>query len=134
VVCTRHQPIRTLRAGFATHPSAFLWSPLIFGGRILISGPYEASKAAKILELVKRPGGATAKELMKATGWQPYSVRVFLSGTNRCKMSLDATSTQEKDDERVYSLPRYPYLTSILLPARLQPRRAFLLSGPNPAR
>jgi hypothetical protein len=30
-------------------------------------------KTAKILNLLKRPGGATAKELQKATGWQPHS-------------------------------------------------------------
>jgi hypothetical protein len=34
-----------------------------------------------VLELVKRSGGATLKHLMKATGWQPHSVRGFLSGT-----------------------------------------------------
>jgi hypothetical protein len=33
------------------------------------------SKTTKILGLLKRPGGAAAKELTKATGWQPYSVR-----------------------------------------------------------
>jgi hypothetical protein len=30
----------------------------------------------QILELLKRPGGATAKELMKATGWQPFGGRI----------------------------------------------------------
>ncbi len=34
----------------------------------------DGSKAATILELLKRPGGATAKELMKASGWQAHSV------------------------------------------------------------
>jgi hypothetical protein len=41
----------------------------------------EGSKTAMVLELLKRPGGASAKELLKATGWQPHSLRGFLSGT-----------------------------------------------------
>jgi len=54
----------------------------------------DGSKAATILERWKRPGGATSKELMKATGWQPHSVRGFLSGTIRKKMGRDVISTK----------------------------------------
>ena len=36
------------------------------------SGARDGSKAATILELLKRPGGATSKELQKATGWMPH--------------------------------------------------------------
>ena len=64
----------------------------------------DGSKAAKILELLKRPGGATSKELMKATGWQPHSVRGFLSGTIGKKMGLTVTSTKSEDGERTYSI------------------------------
>ena len=62
------------------------------------------SKAATILELLKRPGGATSKELMKATGWQPHSVRGCLSGTIRKKMGLDVISTKSEDGARSYSI------------------------------
>ncbi|MGD1092192.1 MAG: DUF3489 domain-containing protein [Bryobacteraceae bacterium] len=64
----------------------------------------DGSKTAKILDLLKRPGGATAKELMKATGWQPHSVRGFLSGTVGKKMGLTVTSTKGEDGERSYSI------------------------------
>lgn len=62
------------------------------------------SKTARILELLKRPGGVTAKELMKATGWQPHSVRGFLSGTVGKKMGLTVTSVRGEDGERCYSV------------------------------
>lgn len=64
----------------------------------------DGSKAATILELLKRPGGATPNELMKATGWQPHSVRGFLSGTIRKKMGLEVISTKSEDGERSYSI------------------------------
>ena len=64
----------------------------------------EGSKTATILELLKRPEGATAKELLKATGWQPHSLRGFLSGTVGKKMGLTVTSTKGEDGERNYSL------------------------------
>jgi hypothetical protein len=62
------------------------------------------SKTAKILDLLKRSGGATMKELMKATNWQPHSVRGFLSGTIRKKMGLTVASTKGEDEERNYSV------------------------------
>ena len=36
----------------------------------------DGSKTAKILDLLKRPEGATLKELMKATGWLPHGARL----------------------------------------------------------
>ena len=62
----------------------------------------DGSKTAQILDLLKRPGGVTAKELMKATGWQAHSVRGFLSGTVGKKMGLTVTSTKGEDGERTY--------------------------------
>jgi Protein of unknown function (DUF3489) len=66
----------------------------------------DGSKTAKVLDLLKRTGGVTAKELMKATGWQPHSVRGFLSGTVGKKMGLTVTSAKGEDGERTYSISR----------------------------
>src|SRR5580692_9420969 len=68
------------------------------------TGARDGSKTAKVLDLLKRPGGVTAKELMKATGWQPHSVRGFLSGTIRKKMGLTVTSVKGEEGDRTYSV------------------------------
>ena len=65
-------------------------------------GARDGSKTARILDLLKRPGGATSKQLMKATGWLPHSVRGFLSGTVGKKMGLTVISTKSDDGERTY--------------------------------
>ena len=64
----------------------------------------DGSKAATILDLLKKPDGATLAELMKATGWQAHSVRGFLSGTVSRKLGLTVTSTKVEDGERSYSV------------------------------
>jgi hypothetical protein len=68
------------------------------------TGARQGSKTEKVLDLLSRPGGATTTELIKATGWQPHSVRGFLSGTLGKKMKRTVTSTKGKDGERTYSL------------------------------
>src|SRR5271169_102525 len=68
------------------------------------SGVRQGSKTEKVLDLLKRSGGASPKELIKATGWMPHSLRGFLSGTVRKKMGLAVTSTKGDDGERSYSV------------------------------
>ena len=63
-----------------------------------------ATKTAKILALLRRPSGASLQELRKATGWEPHSVRGFLSGTVKKKMGLHIDSVQRDNDERAYHL------------------------------
>jgi S1-C subfamily serine protease len=70
------------------------------------TGARQGSKTAKFLDLLKRSGGATGKDLMKATGWQAHSVRGFISGVLGKKMGLTVTSTKVEDGERRYSLKR----------------------------
>ncbi len=69
-------------------------------------GTRNGTKSAKVLDLLKRSGGATGKDLMKATGWQAHSVRGFISGVLGKKMGLTVTSTKVEDGERRYSLKR----------------------------
>jgi len=68
------------------------------------SGSREESKSAKVLDLLKRPDGATLAELMKATGWQAHSIRGFLSGAVGKKMGLTVASAKRQDGERSYSV------------------------------
>jgi len=62
------------------------------------------TKTAKVLGLLGRCGGASLKELMKATGWQAHSVRGFLSGAVGKKMGLAVASSKAEDAERRYSV------------------------------
>jgi len=64
----------------------------------------DGSKVGKVLDLLKRPDGATLAELVKATGWQAHSVRGFLSGTVGKKLGLAVTSAKVEDGERTYSV------------------------------
>jgi len=69
-----------------------------------VSSARQGSKTEKVLDLLKRPGGASLKDIMKATDWQAHSVRGFLSGTIGKKMGLKVESTKGEDGERSYSV------------------------------
>jgi len=65
-------------------------------------GAREGSKKAKVLELVRQPGGATLKEIMAATDWQAHSVRGFISGSLTKKMGLKIESIKRENGDRAY--------------------------------
>jgi Protein of unknown function (DUF3489) len=68
------------------------------------TGARQGSKTAKVLDLLRRTGGASMNELRKVTGWQAHSVRGFLSGAVGKKMGLAVTSTRTEDKERRYAV------------------------------
>ena len=68
------------------------------------TGARAGSKTAQVLDLLKRPGGATLKAIMTDTGWQAHSVRGFISGTLGKKMKLSVVSAKGEEGERTYSL------------------------------
>ena len=70
-----------------------------------VTGKKTASgKGATILELLRRKDGATLGDLTKATGWQPHSVRGFLSAQVGKKLGLKLQSTKHEDGKRVYQI------------------------------
>jgi hypothetical protein len=62
------------------------------------------SKKAIVLELLKRPEGATLKEIISATQWLPHSVRGFISGGLTKKMGLKIESFKSTNGDRAYRL------------------------------
>ena len=60
------------------------------------------SKANQIVKLLQRKGGASIAEIQKASGWQPHSVRGFLSGTVKKRMGHDLRSEKSTDGVRRY--------------------------------
>ena len=59
------------------------------------------NKQTKLLDLLKRPAGATIAVLTEASGWQQHSVRGFLAGVVRKKLGLELVSAVEAD-QRIY--------------------------------
>jgi hypothetical protein len=53
------------------------------------------TKQAKMIDLMKRPEGATVEQIAKATGWQHHSIRGAISGALKKKLGLTVEATKE---------------------------------------
>lgn len=68
------------------------------------SGPTPPKgKLGKLIELLRRPEGATVDAMMAATGWQAHSVRGAMSGTLKKKQGL-AIASDKTEGGRVYRI------------------------------
>jgi hypothetical protein len=65
------------------------------------TAPRAESKGAKILEMIGRAKGATLAEIMTATGWQPHSVRGFISTAGK-KHGMKIEYSKNEAGDRVY--------------------------------
>ena len=64
----------------------------------------ENSKQAQMIELLKRPDGATLNQLVEATGWQAHTVRGAMAGALKKKLSLNIVSEKNDGHERKYRI------------------------------
>jgi hypothetical protein len=64
----------------------------------------EGSKKAIVLDMLKRPDGATLQEIMSVTGWMAHSVRGFISGGLGKKMGLTVESLKTSQGGRAYRI------------------------------
>ena len=62
------------------------------------------TKQAILIELLKRPKGATIAEMAAKTGWQAHSVRGAISGSLKKKLGLRVTSETVEARGRVYRI------------------------------
>jgi len=62
-----------------------------------------STKTERVIALLRRPEGATLKALVAATGWQPHSVRGFISAQLSKRMRLRVKSFT-REGQRVYRI------------------------------
>jgi hypothetical protein len=62
------------------------------------------SKRDALLKLLRSNKGVTVVQMQKATGWQPHSVRGFLSGPVKKGLGLTVKSEVGSDGARRYSV------------------------------
>ena len=62
------------------------------------------SKQAKLIEMLKRPNGATVEEIVKKFEWQPHTVRGAIAGALKKKLGLDVKSGKVEGRGRVYRI------------------------------
>jgi hypothetical protein len=66
--------------------------------------PRTGTKQEKLIKMLRRPEGATIEQIVKATGWQPHTVRGAIAGALKKKLGLSVTSEKPEDGPRVYRI------------------------------
>ena len=66
--------------------------------------PRAGTKQARLIEMLRRPEGATIAQIAESSGWQPHSVRGAIAGALKRKLGLTVTSEKPENGERIYRL------------------------------
>jgi hypothetical protein len=59
--------------------------------------PRAGTKQAQMIELLKRPEGATVEQIAAATGWQHHTIRGAISGALKKKLGLTVEATRTRE-------------------------------------
>jgi hypothetical protein len=62
------------------------------------------SKQAQLIEMLKRPKGASIEEIVKAFDWQAHTVRGAIAGALKKKLGLNVVSEKVEGRGRVYRI------------------------------
>lgn len=62
------------------------------------------TKQAAVIEMLRRPEGATIAQICASTGWLTHTVRGTLSGSLRKKLGLTVVSEKDADGARTYRI------------------------------
>jgi len=66
--------------------------------------PREGTKQQQMIDLLRRPKGATLAEIVEATGWQLHTIRGAMAGALKKKLGLTITSEKDETRGRVYKI------------------------------
>ena len=61
------------------------------------------TKQARVIEMLRRPAGATIDEIVTLTAWQRHTVRGLIAGALKKKLGLDVSSGKAERG-RVYRI------------------------------
>ena len=64
----------------------------------------EGTKQAVVIEMLRRPEGATIAEIVEATGWASHTTRGFLAGALKKKLGLTIVSEKINARGRRYKI------------------------------
>ena len=64
----------------------------------------ENTKEALLIDMLRRPEGATIAQIMAATGWQAHTCRGAFAGALKKKRGLTVISEKRERGERIYRI------------------------------
>jgi hypothetical protein len=64
----------------------------------------EGTKQALVIEMLRRPKGASIAEIVEATSWASHTTRGFIAGALKKKLGMAIESTKDDERGRIYRL------------------------------